>query len=206
VTTRKGSGGYVGEGAVVAEDGDHGTGSQPWNTNLSNKEFRLLTERSYFLDDEPATKELSAYLLGKLAKKHRVLAWRFGPLVAEADSAELFEKAMLVARLTLERSIDRPRNYVMRSVSNHFRTLVRKHVVREAAELRLLGNVRENDSLASVEDDIENRMCLEAFKKAQTEPTARKAAQVIELVYWLGLKESEVCEFARSIDRGAEDD
>ena len=104
--TRRGSSGCVGEGAVVAQDRDHGTGSRPWKTNLSNEEFRLLIERSIFLDDESATKELTAYLYGKLAKKHRVLTWRFGSLVAEADTAELFEKAMLVARLTLEKSVD----------------------------------------------------------------------------------------------------
>ena len=178
----------------MAQDWDHGTGGGSWTTNLSNEEFKLLVERSIFLDDVSATKQLASYLYDKLAKKNRVLTWRFGPLVAEAATADLFEKAMVVAGLTLEKSVDLPRNYVMRSVSNQFCTLVRKHVAREASEIRYFGDVREDDSSVSVEEEVENRMVFEAFRKSQTDPTGYKASQVIELVYWLGMKESEICE------------
>jgi len=177
----------------VAQDWDHGTGGGSWTTNLSNEEFELLVKRSMFHDDVSATKQLASYLYDKLAKKHRALARRFGPLVAESVTAELFEKAMTVAGLTLEKSVDLPRNYVMRSVSNQFCTLVRKHVVREASEIRYFGDVREDDSSVSVEEEVENRMVIEAFRKSQTDPTGYKAAQVIELVYLLGMKESEIC-------------
>ena len=178
----------------MAQDRDHGTGGGRWTLSLSNEEFKLLVERSMFLDDVSATKQLSGYLYDKLAKKHRVLTWRFGPLIAESVTAELFEKAMVVAGLTLEKSVDLPRNYVMRSVSNQFCTLVRKHIVREAGEIRYFGDVREDDSSVSVEEEVENRMVFEAFRKAQTNPTCYKAAQVLELVYCLGMKESEICE------------
>lgn len=177
----------------MAQDQYNGTGGWSWTTNLSNEEFSLLVKRSMFHDDVSATKQLASYLYDKLAKKHRVLTRRFGPLVAESVTAELFEKAMTVAGLTLEKSVDLPRNYVMRSVSNQFCTLVRKHAAREVSEIRYFGDVREDDSSVSVEEEVENRMVFEAFRKSQTDPTGYKAAQVIELVYLLGLKESEIC-------------
>ncbi len=84
----------------MAQDRDHDTGGGSWALNLSNEEFSLLVKRSMFHDDVSATKQLSSYLYDKLAKKHRLLTWRFGPLIAESVTAELFEKARSQAHRT----------------------------------------------------------------------------------------------------------
>jgi hypothetical protein len=103
---------------------------------------------------------------------------------------KLYHKALEVSKLTLEKSVDLPRNYVMRSISNLFCTLVRKQVAKLEAEILERGSASGSDQYSSFGEDIENRMVLQQFRRSQ-KGTGYKAAQVIELVYLLECSESE---------------
>jgi hypothetical protein len=97
-----------------------------------------------------------------------------------------------VANTTLEKPVDLPRNYTMRAVSNHFCTLIKRIDARARRETRQdFDNTRDS---ASDLDDALNRAVLRDFTLAQKEGTARKVAQVVELVYRLDVSESSACE------------
>lgn len=161
-------------------------------SDLTNEEFRLLVERSTLLGDEGATDELLRYLLSKFAKKARAVSEKYGPSYEEDLVHDLLEKALKVASLTLEKSVDLPRNYTMRAVSNSFCTLIKRIDAKARRETHL-----EDDYGRATMDqinDLLNRVVLREFRLAQKDGTARKVAQVIELVYQLEISETSACD------------
>jgi DNA-directed RNA polymerase specialized sigma24 family protein len=177
-------------GAYVSRD-DAGTGG---GTDITNREFELLVERSVLLRDVTATQELKGYLLSKIYRKARAFSRTYGDAEYDDLVADLLNTGFQVARRTLEKPVAKPRNYVVRALTNRYVDLLRRQKQRAAAEVLTDFAVEGSQDDDGSVDDVNNSIALEQFWRAQPEGNRRKAAQVIRLAHWLRISEREACE------------
>lgn len=162
---------------------------------LSNEDFRLLVNRATYADDWTATKELLDYFHSKIEKK--VLSF---PRSEQEDvRAELMEVAFATSDKLHFKAIEKPRNYVMRAISNRFVSELRKSVRkrdREQDDQAAQDHLLEVADLDRIADELEDRLIKALLDKMLAEAktlVARKAAEVVTLTYLLGESERHAC-------------
>ncbi len=158
----------------------------------TNEEVGVLIERAHNAGDHRATEVLNQYFLTKIEGKAKVF-----PRHEREDVIQiLLTRAWKVARVTLQKAVEKPRNYVVRSIGNAFVDYVRKRK-RSAKEIPAAwddaGSLEAPSGEPEDLQDVINRAALEGLHGYCKTPTQLKVVQVIELVYTLRISETEAC-------------
>jgi hypothetical protein len=151
--------------------------------------------RAVLLQDAEATTELEKYFLRIIHPKFRRVEESHGTAEAEKLLTVLLDKAHHAAKKTLSKPVEVPRNYVVRAITNQFLSSVKRlnekpgHV--QPSPFGLDGVA--HSTTISNESELDELKVLERLRSRADGTTALKVVQVIELVYHLGVSETEAC-------------
>ena len=168
----------------------------PPDDDMTNERFRLLVKRSVLLDDVEATLELERYLLSKIWPKIRAFRGQHGSSTEAELVDALIDKAHYAARRTIDKSVDKPRDYVMRAVTNAFLDEVRRIDREQARTIRddVLASRVQPASLQSDEyEDLATIAALKELRGRVRDGVGERVVQVVMLVYMLNVADTEAC-------------